>query len=117
MYNEYYTIIDTLTNDIVIQSFDFIRRFNKNKPVLSRNGLDYEFRFIKNNYSGVCSMDPKFIPIIENTSDIDYAKINSLMGIWLIYLMDFYMYYNHIDFDTTPLAVNTIPVTVTLNPV
>lgn len=116
LHNEYYTIIDTLTNSNTIQVFDFMSLFN-NKPILGRKGLDYEFRDITGKYISVGGMDPKFYPIIENTSNIDYTKINSPMGVWLIYLMDFYMYYNHIDFETTPLAINTIPVTVTLKPV
>ena len=118
LHNEYYTIIDTLTNSNTIRAFDFMSLFNKNKPILDQDGLDYAFRdIVKVKYISVGGMDPKFFPIIENTSNIDYTKINSPMGVWLIYLMDFYMYYNHIDFETTPLAINTIPVTVTLKPV
>lgn len=118
LHNEYYTVIDTLTNSNTIQAFDFMSLFNKNKPILGQNGLDYAFRdIVETKYISVGGMDPKFFPIIENTSNIDYTKINSPMGVWLIYLMDFYMYYNHIDFETTPLAINTIPVTVTLKPV
>lgn len=118
LHNEYYTIIDTLTNSNTIQAFDFMSLFNKNKPILGQDGLDCAFRdIVETKYHTVGGMDPKFFPIIENTSNIDYTKINSPMGVWLIYLMDFYMYYNHIDFETTPLAINTIPVTVTLKPV
>lgn len=118
LHNEYYTIIDTLTNSNTIQAFDFMSLFNKNKPILGQDGLDCAFRdIVETKYHTVGGMDPKFFPIIENTSNIDYTKINSPMGVWLIYLMDFYMHYNHIDFEATPLAINTIPVTVTLKPV
>lgn len=112
LHEEYYTILDKLTNNNVKNNFNFMDRLNNCRDDRSdiRN-----YEFIANMYFAIGAQDPNFGK--DEKGNYDSTKINSIPGTYLIYLIDAIIHYNHIDFDATPLAVSTISVTVTLDPV